>query len=114
MNKAIEERKRKIQEEIDLEKKRLTQEPVHHSQVLADAAKKFGGSQFEARLNYRRPSISSVKSDTKKSIRLPQRAHSQSSMYSFDDGEGKNKVVIPSVTKSLNDAGDNIIIISKN
>jgi hypothetical protein len=114
MNRAIEERKRKIQEEIDLEKRKLTQEPVHQAQVLAEAAKKFGGSQFESRLNYRRSSVTSVKNDARKSVRLPQKAHSHSSMYSFDDEESKNKVIVPSMTKSLNDADDNIIIISKN
>jgi hypothetical protein len=114
INKALEERKRKIQEEIDLEKKKLTQEPVHQVQVLADAAKKLGGSQFESRLNYRRSSVTSVKNDGRKSIRMPQRAHSQSSMYSFEDGDSKNKVIMPSLTQSLNDAGDRIIIISKN
>lgn len=62
---ALEERKRKIQEEIDLEKKKLYQEPVHHAQALGAAVQaKMGGSQFESRLNYRRTSTANVKIDS--------------------------------------------------
>ena len=82
--------------------------------MLADAAKKIGGSQFESRLSYRISSVSSVKGDARKSIRMPNRSHSQSAMYSFEDSDSRNKIVVPSMTQSLNDVGDRIIIISKN
>jgi hypothetical protein len=108
MNRAIEERKRKIQEEIDLEKKRLTLDSAHSPE---ESIKKIGGSQFENRLNFnRRPSASSIKSDThRKGTKTP-----NTSIYSMDGDENKNKVIVPSPVQSFNDGDDQIIIISKN
>lgn len=58
LTRAVEERKRKIQEEIELEKMKLYQEPVAHQQALDVAQQaKQGGSQFESRLNYKRSSM---------------------------------------------------------
>jgi hypothetical protein len=110
---ALDERKRKIQEEIDLEKK-LYQEPAH--QALGGVVSKMGGSQFESRLNYnRRTSLANVKVDTvRKSVKSQQLAHS--GIYSFETGELKNKVVVPEdIQKPSLDGGDSssIVIISK-
>jgi hypothetical protein len=106
--KALDERKKRIQEEIDLEKKRLTQDFVHSPE---ESIKRLGGSQFENRLNLnRRPSASSVKSDTPRKVaKTP-----NSSMYSFDGDNNKNKVIVPSPVQNFNDGDDQIIIISKN
>ncbi len=113
--KALDDRKKKIQEEIELEKKKLYQEPIHHAQVIAAAAAKVGSSQFESRLNYRRGSSPLMKGDSAriliKSQQLPNPA-----IYTFETGEGKNKVITPEENKSS--AGDalgsnDIVIISK-
>lgn len=106
--KALDERKKKIQEEIELEKAKLFQNASHS---LEESIKKMGGSQFENRLNFnRRPSSSSIKTDThRKGARTP-----QTSMYSLDDSDNKNKIIVPSPKESFNDGSDQIIIISKN
>jgi hypothetical protein len=104
ITRVLEERKRKIQEEIDLEKQKLYQEPVHTAQVLSSKA---GGSQFESRLNYRRNSLAHIRNDSIKN------RHSKS-IYSFDNSDQKNTIFTPSEknNKKLND-GTNIIIIDK-
>jgi hypothetical protein len=102
-NKALDDRKKKIQEEIDLEKKKLYQEPVHQAQVLAAAASKVGGSQFESRLSYRRGSSPLNKPETPR----------KSQQYSVD---GQNTIIVPSNSTPISTTGnldDNIIIISK-
>jgi hypothetical protein len=113
--KAIEERKRKIQEEIDLEKRKLYQEPVHQAQVLAAAAAKVGGSQFESRLNYRRGSSPVIKAEnarkTIKSQQLPNPA-----IYLFEGGENRNTVIMPNESQNLLVAGspdEKIIIVNR-
>jgi hypothetical protein len=104
IKRVLEERKRKIQEEIDLEKQKLYQEPVHTAQVLSSKA---GGSQFESRLNYRRNSLVHIRNDSIKN------RHSKS-IYSFDNSDHKNTIFTPNEkdNKKLND-GTNIIIIDK-
>jgi hypothetical protein len=113
LEKAIEERKRRIQEEIDLEKRKLYQEPVYQAQVLAAAAAKVGGSQFESRLNYRRGSSPIIKAEIArkaiKSQQLPNPA-----IYSFEGGG--NSIIIPSETQSIignNSLDDKIIVINR-
>lgn len=104
IKRVLEERKRKIQEEIDLEKQKLYQEPVHTAHVLSS---KTGGSQFESRLNYRRNSLAHIRNDAIKN------RHSKS-IYSFDNSDQKNTIFTPNEkdNKKLND-GTNIIIIDK-
>ena len=114
---ALEERRRKIQEEIDLEKKKLYQEPVAHAQALGAAVQaKMGGSQFESRLNYRRTSSANPKIDTpRKPIKSIQSQLSNSSIYSMDGSEPKNKVIIPNETQKIEDGNqdEKIIIVSR-
>jgi hypothetical protein len=113
LERVIEERKRKIQEEIELEKRKLYQEPVHHAQVLAAAASKIGGSQFESRLNYRRASISTVKSESSKKLgKTNNHNHPQTSIYNFEGSNTKNQVITPNEAQEAED--NRIIIISKN
>lgn len=110
------ERKKKIEDEIELEKKKLYQEPVHHAQSLGAAvAAKMGGSQFESRLNYRRTSLATVKVDSgRKLIKSQHLPHP--GIYSFESGEQKNKVVIPNEAQKPNDTlldSSNIVIVNK-
>ncbi len=88
----LDERRRKIQEEIDLEKKRLFQEP----------ASKMSGSQFENRLNFRRESGTNVKQDSHKRFVKPQEP--------CEDTQ-KNKIILPNQPDTI--APDEIIIVSK-
>lgn len=115
--KTLEERKRRIQEEIDLEKKKLYQEPVHHAQALGAAVQaKMGGSQFESRLNYRRTSTANIKIEgARKPIKSIQSQLSNSSIYSMDGSEPKNKVIIPNETQKIEDGNqdEKIIIVSR-
>ena len=115
-DKALEDRKKKIQEEIELEKKKLYQEPTHHAQVIAAAAAKVGGSQFESRLNYRRESHSHIRQDSARKLMTSRNASPPpKSIYSFSNADGKNTIVTPTEKSSVstNEDGDNIIIISK-
>jgi hypothetical protein len=113
---ALADRKRKIEEEIELEKKKLFQEPVHQSQALGAAvAAKMGGSQFESRLNYRRTSLANIKLEpmrkTVKSQQLP-----NPGIYAFETGEAKNKVITPEENQKTTDdalGNSDIVIISK-
>jgi hypothetical protein len=114
---ALEERRRKIQEEIDLEKKKLYQEPVAHAQALGAAVQaKMGGSQFESRLNYRRTSSATPKVEgARKTIKSIQTQLSNSSIYSMDGIDPKNKAIIPNETQKTEDGNEDekIIIVSR-
>ena len=111
--KALEERKRKIQEEIDLEKKKLYQEPVHQAQILSAAASKVGGSQFESRLNYRRGSSPVIKAElARKTVKSQQLPNA--GIYSFEDGG--NKIILPTETQTIignNSPDEKIIIVNR-
>lgn len=65
INKSLEDRRRRIEEEIELEKKKLRGEVANQSVA---AIGKINASQFESRLNYRRASVSSIKSDAPKKL----------------------------------------------
>ena len=93
MEQALDERRRKIQEEIDLEKKKLYQESSNN--IMAHTISKSGNSQFESRLNYRRPSVSRHDSEKRLSLKISQEA------------EVKNKIITPK------DDTLDIIIINK-
>jgi pyruvate/2-oxoglutarate dehydrogenase complex dihydrolipoamide acyltransferase (E2) component len=114
-DRALEDRKKKIQEEIELEKKKLYQEPTHQAQVIAAAAAKVGGSQFESRLNYRRESTSHIRQDSSRKLMNSRNSSPPpKSIYSFNNADGKNTIVTPSEKGPvISPDGDNIIIISK-
>jgi hypothetical protein len=100
--KALEERKRKIQEEIDLEKAKLYQE----QNPERAASPKRSGSNFESRLNIRRPSASVAKQ------MVPQKSIQQILLQPIEEVETpKNTVVLPQHPKE--DSLDSIIIVSK-
>jgi hypothetical protein len=120
-DRALDERKKKIQEEIDLEKKKLYQEPVHQAQVIAAAAAKVGGSQFESRLNYRRSSTSITRGDSsRKLLYINQHlaSSSQQSTKSVNDSDSsKTTIEMPPKSTTVSDGSlvedGNIIILSK-
>ena len=96
--KTLDDRKKKIQEEIELEKKLLYQEPVHQARMAAVKT----GSQFESRLSYRRASTSALRGDSK--------------LLYTNNNVSRNSIEIPRSNLSLSnndrDYG-NIIIINK-
>jgi hypothetical protein len=97
--KILEERRRKIQEELDLEKKRLFQEPTL----------KVVGSQFENRLNFRRESGTFLKQEFPKKLVKPPIVPSI-----IEESQPKNTIILPNQTPSRVDSGqDEIIIVSK-
>jgi hypothetical protein len=102
--KALEERKKKIQEEIELEKAKLYQEP----EVRA-ASPKRSGSNFESRLNFRRPSASiNTKAASVKSLQHP--------LLNIIEEVPQNTIIEPEQSQPLHpkeDALDSIIIVSK-
>jgi hypothetical protein len=103
MKKAIDERRKKIQEEIDLEKQKLYQEPVHQSQS------KMGGSQFESRLNYRRGSSPVIKAElSRKAIKSEQLSSSVNNSVNSQDSV--NRIIVPSEN---NVSDEKIIIINR-
>ena len=97
LQQAIEDRKRRIQEEIELEKMKLFQEPIAHQQALEAAqTAKQGGSQFESRLNYRRSSLA-IKPP-------PKRGHNSSPPFGPKRGaiaeEARNMVIEPTSSRA--------------
>ena len=109
---ALSERKKKIQEEIDVEKKKLYQES---NQGIATAIAK-GGSQFESRLNFRRASILSKGESSRKLVHLRSISPpvTRDAIYKMEAGEQKNTVIVPTNGQDLDNApGDKIIILSK-
>jgi hypothetical protein len=107
-DKALDERKKKIQEEIDLEKKKLYQEPVHQAQAIAAAAAKAGGSQFESRLNYRRSSTSITRGESSRKLLYINQHMASAQAKSSSDSEGaKNSIEMP--TKSETSSNGNLL-----
>jgi hypothetical protein len=100
--KAIEERKKKIQEEIELEKAKLYQEPEGRA-----ASPKRSGSNFESRLNFRRPSASiNTKAASVKSLQHP--------LLNVIEEVPQNTIVEPEEQlHPKEEALDSIIIVSK-
>jgi hypothetical protein len=105
--KALEERRKKIQEEIELEKIKISQESIS-SQQSKNITPKLASSQFESRINFRRGSNSSIKSDRKIVKPSP-----DVSIYSFEASDPKNTVIIPKDIKKSSIDDDKIIIISR-
>jgi hypothetical protein len=104
--KALEERKRKIQEEIELEKAKLYQEQP----VARATSPKRSGSNFESRLNIRRPSASTTKQ------LVSQKSIKQILLQPIEEIEApKNTIVEPKDAKeeAKEESLDSIIIISK-
>ena len=93
--KILEERNRKIKEEIDLEKK-LQQD---HS-LTPPQLSKTGSSQFESRLNYRKKSVSLTKKEL-----IDKALNSQIT-------EEKNTVVIPTEISKPEESGQSVIHIN--
>ncbi len=108
---VMNERKRKIQEEIDTEKKKLYQESA---QGVATGIIK-GGSQFESRLNFRRSSIMNRGDSSRKIVQTrsvsPPIVRDPPQIVGLE--EAKNDVVIPEEKPVIGAGGDSIIIVSK-
>jgi len=120
---AVEERKRKLQEEIELEKMKLFQEPIAHQQALdATQAAKQGSSKFESRLNYRRTSMSYPKPLV--NLKKPDRSSpnnspkdgkepSRNMIIQPDSPNLKKYIASPHESDADSDNDSHIVIISK-
>jgi hypothetical protein len=108
--KALEERKKKIQEEIELEKAKLYQaQEITETRTISP---KRTGSNFESRLNIRRPSAStSAKAQPASAKAQPAVKSLQQSLLQPIEEVAQNIIVEPKDPKD--EALDNIIIISK-
>jgi len=114
MSKALDERRRKLEDEIELEKKKVQRDYIEPPVNTPTKSMAATGTKFENRLHYRGASLTPLKNASNRKTMISM----ESVVREVDASREVNTIVIPkdnnnNENNENNDNNDSIIIISK-